>query len=75
MSYWIAFSFVLILASLGVALFFMMRGGQGPEGGKKNPMSKALAWRVGLSILLFLSIMLAWSLGYLQPTGIPIRHP
>jgi hypothetical protein len=72
MSYWIAFSFVLILASLGVALFFMMRG-QSPEGGKKNPMSKALAWRVGLSIVLFLSIMLAWSLGYLQPTGIPMR--
>lgn len=34
-------------------------------------MARALALRVGLSILLFVSILLAWKLGYIHPTGIP----
>ncbi|MFO0471301.1 MAG: DUF2909 domain-containing protein, partial [Pseudomonadota bacterium] len=29
-----------------------------------------LALRVGLSILVFLCILIAWKLGYIQPTGI-----
>jgi hypothetical protein len=33
-------------------------------------MAFALALRVGISILLFVSILLAWKLGYIQPTGI-----
>jgi hypothetical protein len=35
-------------------------------------MVRALALRVGLSILLFVCILLAWKLGYIQPTGIPV---
>ena len=31
----------------------------------------ALAMRVGFSILLFVSILAAWKLGYIQPGGIP----
>jgi hypothetical protein len=27
---------------------------------------------VGLSILLFICILLAWKLGYIQPTGLPV---
>ena len=34
-------------------------------------MAKALAVRVGLSIVLFLCILVAWQLGYIQPTGLP----
>jgi hypothetical protein len=34
-------------------------------------MARALAFRVGFSILLFLCILAAWKLGYLHPTGIP----
>jgi hypothetical protein len=34
-------------------------------------MARALAVRVGLSILLFLCILIGWKLGYLHPTGIP----
>jgi hypothetical protein len=30
-----------------------------------------LAWRVGFSILIFVCILIAWKLGYIQPTGIP----
>ncbi|MFM9879434.1 MAG: twin transmembrane helix small protein [Burkholderiaceae bacterium] len=70
MSYLIAIAFLAILASLGAALFFMMRGGQ--EGkSQRGGMSKALAFRVGFSIVLFLCILLAWNMGYIQPTGIP----
>jgi hypothetical protein len=36
-------------------------------------MAKALALRVGFSILLFLCILLAWKLGYIHPTGIPLQ--
>ena len=62
--------FIAILASLGAALFFMMRGGRnGSEGSRK--MAWALGVRVGLSILLFACILIAWKLGYIHPTGIP----
>ncbi|MFZ2309084.1 MAG: twin transmembrane helix small protein [Rhodoferax sp.] len=63
-------AFVAILASLAAALYFMMRGGRsGSESSRK--MAGALGARVGLSILLFACLLLAWKLGYIQPTGIP----
>lgn len=71
MSYLIALAFVAILGSLATALFFMMKGGN-KEGAKSNPMAKALAFRVGFSIVLFICILLAWKLGYLQPKGLPL---
>jgi hypothetical protein len=37
-----------------------------------NAMAKALAVRVGLSIALFLIILLAWSQGWIEPRGVPI---
>jgi hypothetical protein len=37
-------------------------------------MARALAFRVGFSILLFLCMLLAWTLGWVQPTGIPAGH-
>lgn len=69
MKVFVALAFLGILASLGSALFFMMRDGR--EGkAKTSNMAKALAWRVGLSVLLFICILVAWKLGYIQPTGI-----
>ena len=38
--------------------------------GKNNNTVNALALRVGLSIALFLLILLAYKLGYIHPTGI-----
>lgn len=75
MGYLVAIAFVAIIGSLVTALVFMMRGGttDGPADGKKpkgGNMAKALAFRVGFSILLFVCILLAWKLGYIQPTGI-----
>jgi hypothetical protein len=61
----VAIAFILILGSLGSALFYLMR-----DKGKSNNTVRALAVRVGLSITLFLMILLAYKLGYIHPTGI-----
>jgi hypothetical protein len=70
MTYLIALAFLTILASLGAALFFMMKDGRDGKP-KTNHMARALAVRVGLSILVFVCILIAWKLGYIHPTGIP----
>ena len=71
MSYLVALAFLAIIASLGAALFFMLRGGnQGAEPDKSKRMARALALRVGFSVLLFLCILLSWKMGWIQPTGI-----
>jgi prepilin signal peptidase PulO-like enzyme (type II secretory pathway) len=69
MTYLVIAAFVAILASLGAALFFMMRG-SGSEEQKNNRMARALALRVGFSIFIFLTILLSWWMGWIQPTGI-----
>ena len=69
MKYLVIFAFVAIIGSLAAALFFMMKNtASGKSRGEK--MAFALAMRVGISILLFASILLGWKLGYLHPTGI-----
>lgn len=70
MKYLVVLAFVAILASLASALFFMMRNGRDDKS-KSSHMAKALALRVGFSIVLFLCILVAWKLGYIQPTGLP----
>lgn len=67
----VALAFVAILSSLGSALWFMMRDGQNGRP-KTSNMARALAFRVAFSILLFVCILVAWKLGYIQPTGIPV---
>ncbi len=73
MKWIVALAFVAIIGSLGAALFFMMRDGRNGEA-KTNNMVRALAMRVGFSIVLFLCVLLAWKLGYIHPSGIPAGH-
>lgn len=61
----VAIAFILILVSLGSALVFLMK-----DKGKTNRTVQALAFRVGFSIALFLLILIAYSQGWIQPTGI-----
>jgi hypothetical protein len=61
----VAIAFILILGSLGSALFFLMR-----DKGKTNRTVNALTMRVGLSVVLFILLLVAYRLGYIQPTGI-----
>ena len=67
MKYWVIFAFVAIIASLGGALVFMMKSNTKSRGQK---MVLALALRVGISIVLFVSILLAWKFGLIHPTGL-----
>ena len=69
MKYVILIAFVGILGALAMAGYFMMRGGQGDKSGN---MMRALAVRVGLSILLFAFILLSYWLGWIHPTGVPL---
>jgi hypothetical protein len=61
-------AFILILGSLAFALLFMMK-----DKGKTNNMARALAFRVGFSIALFLLLLLAYHFGLIKPTGIIIN--
>ncbi|MCA1324169.1 twin transmembrane helix small protein [Herbaspirillum sp. alder98] len=65
MKIFVAIAFILILASLASALIFLMR-----DKGKSDRTVQALTWRVGLSVALFLLILLCYKLGWIQPTGI-----
>ena len=65
----VAFAFAAIIASLAAALFFMLRGGKDNEASNKR-MAWALTLRIGVSVLVFLLILLGWKLGYIQPHGI-----
>jgi hypothetical protein len=64
------------LLAIVVAMVFagraMLQDGRGGAP-KSNRMVRALAWRVGLSIALFLFILLSYKLGWIHPTGIPLR--
>ncbi|MBC3863563.1 twin transmembrane helix small protein [Undibacterium jejuense] len=61
----VAIAFFLIIFSMGSALVFLMK-----DKGRSNRTVKALAFRVGFSISLFLLILLANHFGLIQPTGI-----
>lgn len=70
----VAIAFIAILFSLGSALIYMMRGSAPPVEGQppqKSNMATALAFRVGLSIILFICVLVSWKMGWIQPTGIP----
>ncbi|MGH8495067.1 MAG: twin transmembrane helix small protein [Gammaproteobacteria bacterium] len=54
-----------ILISLGSGLFYLVKG----EGDSQR-MVKALTWRIGLSVALFLLLMLMWATGVIQPHAV-----
>jgi cytochrome bd-type quinol oxidase subunit 2 len=56
---------VAIVASLGSALFHLSR-----RGGDSRKMFRSLALRVGLSLALFILLMVAWALGLITPHGL-----
>ena len=56
---------IIILFALGSSLFFLVR-----DDGKSNRTVKALTWRIGLSLALFIFLWVAFSLGWIKPHGI-----
>ncbi len=68
MKWAIALGFVLIIGSLISAGVFMVR-----DKGKTRNVARALGVRVGLSITLFLLILVAYYFGWIEATGLPGR--
>jgi hypothetical protein len=62
--YLILAGLLAIVLSLGSALLHLVCGK-----GDSKKMARALTIRVGLSILLFVVLLLAWWLGWIQPHG------
>lgn len=76
MTYLVIVAFIAIIGSLAAALVFMMRGGDRNQEGnepRKSPMARALAFRVGFSVLLFVVVLVSYRMGWIQPTGIPMQ--
>jgi hypothetical protein len=58
----IVLTLLAIVASLGKALFSMSSG---PEHAAR--VVQALSWRLGLSVVLFMSLLLSYYLGWIAP--------
>jgi hypothetical protein len=71
MDYVIGLAFAGILGALAMAGVFMLRDGRDGKP-RSEKMMHALALRIGLSVLLFVFILLSWWLGWIHPTGIPL---
>jgi hypothetical protein len=65
--------FIAVLGALASAGVFMLRKGKVENADTRNKnMARALALRVGLSVALFLFILLSWYMGWVRPTGLPV---
>lgn len=61
--------FLLIILNMSFALFSMMKG---KSNNKKTV--KALTWRIALSLVLFIILVIAYLTGHIQPHGlIPVQ--
>lgn len=63
-------AFILIIISLGSALFHLVKH-KDQEHSKKT--AKALTFRIGLSLLLFIMMFIAYATGLIKPEGIGAR--
>lgn len=54
-----------IVLSMGSALFHLVN-----DKGQSTKMVKALSIRVGLSVALFILLLIAWSQGLIEPHGV-----
>jgi membrane associated rhomboid family serine protease len=62
---------IAIVASLGSALFHLARGRD-----DSNKMVRALTVRIGLSLVLFVLLMVAWYFGLISPHEVqPVSRP
>ena len=67
MKWVIPVALLLIVGSLGSALYFMMK-----DKGGSSRMVYSLMLRIGLSVLLFLGILIAYYFGLIEATGIRV---
>jgi branched-subunit amino acid transport protein AzlD len=55
----------IVIFSLGQALFYLIK-----DEGKSDRMVKALSWRIGLSVFIFLLLLIGQAVGLIQPHGL-----
>lgn len=60
----VGLAFIMILGSLASALFYLMR-----DKGTSNKTVNALTVRIGLSVALFLFLLFAHWMGWIEATG------
>jgi hypothetical protein len=65
MRFVVVLAFIGILGSLGSALVYLMK-----DKGTTNRTVNALTVRIGLSVALFLFVLLAHHLGWIESTGL-----
>lgn len=74
MKYFVIGAFVVIIASLAGALLAMMRDDSGSgDAQRSRRMARALTVRIGVSVVLFIAVIVGYHLGWIQPTGLPVR--
>ncbi|MGH8232258.1 MAG: twin transmembrane helix small protein [Steroidobacteraceae bacterium] len=54
-----------IVSSLGTALYHLSTGKR-----DSDKLLRALSWRIGLSIALFVLLLIAWRIGLITPHGL-----
>jgi hypothetical protein len=69
---------VVALASAGLAM--LRRPGAHDQAPRPTHepdrrMARALAWRVGISVGLFVCVLIAWALGWIEPNAGPLTRP
>jgi hypothetical protein len=67
MKWIIPVALLFIVGSLGSALYFMMK-----DKGGSSRMVYSLMLRIGLSVMLFLGILIAYYFGWIEATGIRV---
>jgi hypothetical protein len=71
-------SIIIVIALIGIlggrasaGVFMLKRPKDGNTQMADKRMARALAVRVGLSVMIFLLILLAWKMGWISPKGLP----
>jgi len=60
---------IVIFYSLGSAFVFMVK-----DKGEGERTLRRLMWRIGLSLFLLLLLYVMFQLGWIQPSGGPVRY-
>ena len=56
---------LVVVFSLGQALFFLIR-----DESKSDRMLKSLTWRIGLSVFIFILLLIGQAMGIITPHGL-----
>lgn len=57
---------LIVLISLGSAMIHLVKGK-----GQSDKMLKALTWRIGLSVFIFILLLIGQATGLITPHGLP----